>query len=41
VSPELGPVHVRRARQGEVQAIADLNNRFADEALMLRRTPGR
>jgi amino-acid N-acetyltransferase len=39
VSPELGPVHVRRARYGEVQAIADLNNRFADEALMLRRTP--
>jgi amino-acid N-acetyltransferase len=39
VSPERGPVHVRRARLGEVQVIADLNNRFADEALMLRRTP--
>lgn len=39
MSPELGPVHVRRARLGEAQAIADLNNRFADEALMLRRTP--
>jgi amino-acid N-acetyltransferase len=39
VSPELGAVHVRRARVGEAQAIADLNNRFADEALMLRRTP--
>jgi amino-acid N-acetyltransferase len=39
VSPELGPLHVRRARLGEAQAIADLNNHFADEALMLRRTP--
>jgi N-acetylglutamate synthase-like GNAT family acetyltransferase len=39
VSPELGPVHVRRARLAEAQAIADLENRFADEALMLRRTP--
>jgi amino-acid N-acetyltransferase len=32
-------VHVRRARVSEAQAIANLNNRFADEALMLRRTP--
>ena len=39
MSPELGPLHVRRARRGEAQAIADLNNHFADEALMLRRTP--
>jgi N-acetylglutamate synthase-like GNAT family acetyltransferase len=39
VSPELGPVHVRRARSSEAQAIADLNNHFADDALMLRRTP--
>jgi amino-acid N-acetyltransferase len=39
VSPELGPGHVRRARLGEAQAIADLNNHFADEALMLRRAP--
>ncbi len=39
MSPELGPVHVRRARLGEAQAIADLNNHFANEALMLRRTP--
>jgi amino-acid N-acetyltransferase len=39
VSPDLGPVHVRTARLPEAQAIADLNNRFADEALMLRRTP--
>jgi amino-acid N-acetyltransferase len=39
VSPEPGPVHVRRARPAEAQAIADLNNQFADEALMLRRSP--
>ncbi len=39
MSPELGPVHVRRARPSEAHAIADLNNRFADAALMLRRTP--
>jgi N-acetylglutamate synthase-like GNAT family acetyltransferase len=39
MSPELGPVHVRGAQPGEAQAIADLNNHFADEALMLRRTP--
>lgn len=39
MSPELGPVHVRRARLGEAQAIADLNNHFANESLMLRRTP--
>jgi amino-acid N-acetyltransferase len=32
-------VQIRRARVAEAQAIADLNNRFADEALMLRRTP--
>ena len=38
MSPELGPVHVRRARVGEAQAIADLNNRFAAEALMLPRS---
>jgi amino-acid N-acetyltransferase len=31
-------VHVRRARLAEAAAIAELNNRFADEALMLRRT---
>ncbi len=39
MSPELGPVHVRRARLAEAPAIADLNNHFADAALMLRRTP--
>jgi amino-acid N-acetyltransferase len=39
VSAELGPLHVRRARLREAQAIADLNNHFADKALMLRRTP--
>jgi amino-acid N-acetyltransferase len=39
VNPELGPVHVRKARLGEASAIADLNNQYADEALMLRRTP--
>ena len=30
--------HVRAARLAEAQAIAELNNRFADEALMLPRT---
>jgi amino-acid N-acetyltransferase len=39
VSPELGPAHIRRARLAEAQLIADLNNQFADEALMLRRSP--
>ena len=39
MSPDIGPVHVRKARLSEAQAIADLNNRFADEALMLPRTP--
>jgi amino-acid N-acetyltransferase len=39
VSAELGPVRVRTARPGEAQAIAALNNHFADEALMLPRTP--
>jgi amino-acid N-acetyltransferase len=39
VSPELGPVHVRTARLAEAHAIADLNNQYADEALMLRRDP--
>jgi hypothetical protein len=39
VSPDLGPVHVRKARLAEAQAIAELNNHFADAALMLRRTP--
>jgi amino-acid N-acetyltransferase len=38
VSPELAPVHVRPARPAEAHAIADLNNRFADVALMLPRT---
>jgi N-acetylglutamate synthase-like GNAT family acetyltransferase len=40
MSAELGPVHVRPARLAEAQAIAELNNRYADEALMLRRSPG-
>jgi amino-acid N-acetyltransferase len=39
VSPELGPVHVRAARLAEAQAIAELNNGFADAALMLPRAP--
>ncbi|MDQ3950045.1 MAG: GNAT family N-acetyltransferase [Gemmatimonadota bacterium] len=39
VREDLGPVHVRKARPAEAQAIADLNNQFADEALMLRRSP--
>jgi amino-acid N-acetyltransferase len=39
VSTELGPVRVRAARLGEAHAIAALNNGFADQALMLPRTP--
>jgi amino-acid N-acetyltransferase len=39
MSLELGPVHVRAARLAEAQAIAELNNHFADAALMLPRTP--
>jgi amino-acid N-acetyltransferase len=39
VSAELGRVDVRKARLGEAHAIAALNNHFADEALMLPRTP--
>lgn len=35
----VGDVRVRPARMDDVQSIANLNNRFADEALMLRRTP--
>ena len=35
----LDEVHVRPARLFEADAIAHLNNRFADEMLMLRRTP--
>lgn len=34
-----GEVRVRPARLADVQGIADLNNRFAAEALMLRRSP--
>ena len=37
--PDLGPVHVRAARLAEAEAIAQLNNGFADAALMLPRTP--
>ena len=32
-------VFVRRAREGEAEAISQLNNFFADRHLMLRRTP--
>ena len=39
MSAEPGPIHVRKARSGEADAIAGLNNRFAEEALMLPRTP--
>ncbi len=39
MTPQPARVHVRKARLGEATAIAELNNRFADEALMLRRTP--
>jgi N-acetylglutamate synthase-like GNAT family acetyltransferase len=39
MSSELGPVHIRPARLIEAHAIAELNNRYADEALMLRRSP--
>lgn len=35
----MSPVHVRTARLAEAQAIAALNNHFADAALMLPRTP--
>jgi amino-acid N-acetyltransferase len=31
--------HIRRARGADATAISELNNRFADEALMLRRSP--
>ena len=34
-----GPLHVRPARASEVEEIARLNNSFADQHLMLRRTP--
>ena len=32
-------VHIRPARPAEAEAISRLNNQFADEMLMLRRTP--
>ena len=35
----IGPVSIRRALAGDVAGIAALNNRFADEALMLYRSP--
>jgi amino-acid N-acetyltransferase len=38
VSPDIGPIHVRAARLVEAEAIAALNNGFADAALMLPRT---
>lgn len=38
MSPELGPIHVRAARLAEAEAIAELNNSFADAALMLSRS---
>jgi N-acetylglutamate synthase-like GNAT family acetyltransferase len=34
-----GPLHVRPARISDVEEIARLNNSFADQFLMLRRTP--
>jgi N-acetylglutamate synthase-like GNAT family acetyltransferase len=34
-----GPLHVRAARITDVEEIARLNNSFADQFLMLRRTP--
>ena len=34
-----GPPTIRRAKASEADAIARLNNFFADQALMLRRTP--
>ena len=37
--PIVEPVRVRAARIGDVQAIADLNNAYAAEQTMLRRTP--
>lgn len=38
MSPDLGPIHIRAARLVEAEAIAALNNGFADAALMLPRT---
>lgn len=32
-------VTIRRARHGDAAGISELNNRFADQALMLRRSP--
>jgi N-acetylglutamate synthase-like GNAT family acetyltransferase len=34
-----GDIVIRRARGADATAISELNNRFADEALMLRRSP--
>jgi amino-acid N-acetyltransferase len=34
-----GPTWIRRARPADATAISVLNNRFADQALMLRRSP--
>jgi len=37
--PRIGSLELRRARATEAEAIAALNNHFADQQLMLRRTP--
>ena len=39
VTSRLGDVRVRRARLVDAEAIAELISTFADEAIMLRRTP--
>jgi amino-acid N-acetyltransferase len=39
VTPVQNQLQVRSARAGDVDAIAQLNNFFADQHLMLRRTP--
>ena len=39
MTPRSGDVQIRRASSSEADTIARLNNFFADQALMLRRTP--
>lgn len=39
MTPRIGALELRRARPSEAEAIARLNNHFADQHLMLRRTP--
>src|SRR5207237_9763822 len=39
VTPRKKPLTIRPARAADAHAIAELNNYFADQFLMLRRTP--